>query len=373
MVEARTGEKDDHLTKETTSGWNYRVYVTHRPSDSLFFSLFADLGDDQASDIRGLRTSNRLGFSASWQVRNNWLLNMWYSKSGFDSDTDDEEDEYEIESFYTFRNGHSLEFALRHEVGEDIEDETEYRLTYNIPIKIKTEKRKDLGTIEGRIYDAQADGNPGLANVIVKCQGRTTVTDKDGSFILSPLVPGEHVLEIDRQSIGWDRVPKRKSPIVNSIKGMGETTNVEIGIADSCTLVGKVVVVSQNKKGVVKEGSDQKEQLALVGTGKAEDYSESKTLSNILVEVKAGEHVIRKLTDSEGMFRFEDLYPANWVLTVYDDRLPPYTYIENATEGFSLVPGQELMVTKKVLPKVRNIQMLVQGEKITTKKVKVTN
>lgn len=373
MVEARTGEKEDNLTNETTTGWNYRIYITHRPSSSLFFSLFADFGDDQASDIRGLRTSNRLGFSVSWQVQNNWLLNMWYSKSGFDSDTDDEEDEYEIESFYTFRNGHSLELSLRHEVREDDEDETEYQLTYRIPIKIKTEKRKDLGTIEGRIYDAQADGNPGLADVIVKCQGRTTVTDENGSFILSPLLPGEHVLEIDRQSIGWDRVPKMKSPIVNAIKGMGETTNVEIGITDSCTIAGKVVVAFQEKRGVVKEGSKQEENLSLVGTGKAEDYSDSRVLSNILVEVKAGDHVIRKLTDSEGDFRFVDLYPANWTLTVYDDSLPPYSYVENAKESLVLQAGQELMLTKRVLPKVRNIQMLVQGEKITSKKEKVSN
>ncbi len=373
MVEVRTGEKEDHLTNETTSGWNYRVYVTHRPSSSLFFSVFANFGDDLASDIRGLRTSNSLGFSFSWQVQNNWLLNMWYRKSGFDSDTDEEEDEYEIQSLYTFRNGHSLELALRHEVGEDIEDETEYWLSYNIPIKIKTEKKKDLGTIEGRIYDAQADGNPGLANVIVKCQGRTTVTADDGSFILSPLLPGEHVLEIDRQSIGWHRVPKMKSPIVSNIKGMGESTSLEIGIVDICTIAGKVVAVSQQEKGVDPAGDERDGSLSLVGTGKAEDYSASKVLPNILVEVKAGDHIIRKLTNSEGEFRFEDLYPANWVLTVYDDSLPPYTYVENAQEAIVLQPGQELMVTKRVLPKVRNIQMLVQGEKITSKKVKATN
>ncbi len=373
MVEARRGKRDDHLADETTRGWNYRVYVTHRPSSSLFFSVFANFGDDLASDIRGLRTSNSLGFFLSWQVRNNWLLNMWYRKSGFDSDTNEEEDEYEIQSLYTFRNGHSLEFALRHEVGEDIEDETEYRLTYNIPIKIKTEKRKDLGTIEGRIYDAQMDGNPGLADVIVKCQGRTTITAVDGSFILSPLIPGEHVLEIDRQSIGWNRVPNLQSPITNYIKGMGATTNIEIGIVDSSTIAGKVVAVSHQEKGVDPAGDEQKGSVSLVGTGRAEDYSTSKILPNILVEVKAGDHVIRKLTNSEGEFKFEGLYPANWALTVYDNSLPPYTYVENAKENLVLQPGQELMLTKRVLPKVRNIQMLVQGEKITSKKVKVTN
>ncbi|MBN1332721.1 MAG: hypothetical protein JW971_03070 [Synergistales bacterium] len=368
MVEIRRGEKKDHLADESTTGWNYRVFVTHRPSASLLLSLFADFGDDSIEDVRGLRTTSRLGFSAYWQIRENWLINFWYSKSRFDSDRYDEEDEYEIQSFYTFDNGHSLELALRHEIREDDEDETEFRLTYNIPIKIKTEKKKDLGSIEGRIYDAQIEGNPGIENIIVKCQGRTTLTDSDGAFILSPLLPGEHVLEIDRHSIGWNRVPVMQYPGVYEIKGMGETTHMEIGIADKCTLHGKVVAVAKQRTGIVPTGSEQEEALSLVGSGKAEEFSYSGALPNILVEVRTGNHAMRKFTDDDGEFRFENLYPADWVLTVYENSLPPQTYVENAQEFLVLEPGQEITLTKKVLPKVRSIKMLVKEEKITSKK-----
>jgi len=364
MAEIRRGEKDDHLTNETSRGWNYRIYITHRPSESLFFTLFGDFGDDQVSDIRGLRRSSRVGFSVSWQVRHDWLLNMWYSRSGFDSDTDTEEDEYEIESIHTLRNGHALELALRHQIREDEEDETEYQLTYRIPINIRTVRKKDLGTIEGRIYDTQVGNNQGLANVIVKCQGRTTVTANDGSFILSPLLPGQHVLEIDRQSIGWGRVPDTRIPIIADIVGMGETTNIEIGIVDSCVIAGKVTLVSDPQGEESVTDTYQNSGPALVGTGNAEDYSFSRGLPNILVEIKEGDHVIRRVTDSEGEFRFGDLYPADWILTIYDRSLPPHTYVENALQALSLTPGQEIQVTSRVLPKIRDVQMLVQGEKV---------
>lgn len=365
-LEVRRGEKEDFLNDETSRGWNYGIYITHRPSESLFFTLFGEFGDEETSGIRGMSSSNRAGFSVSWQIRRNWLFNFWYRRSGFGSDEDTEEDEFELESFYTFRNGHSLGLLVRHLMEEDNEDETEYQLIYSIPIKIRTELKKDLGTIEGRIYDAQLEDNPGIPGAILRCQGKTTVTDEDGAFILSPLLPGKHILHLDRQSIGWERVPNVPSPVVADINGMGEITNMEVGVVDSCVISGKITAMVSQKEGIVASDNSGKKELSLIGGNKDEDQSVSKKLPSVLVELKAGDNMIRKITDPEGEFIFENLYPAEWVLTVYEESLPPYTRIDKEQEVINVEAGQKVNVNRKLLPKVRNIQMLAEGEKITS-------
>ncbi|MGB2769902.1 MAG: carboxypeptidase-like regulatory domain-containing protein, partial [Candidatus Zixiibacteriota bacterium] len=106
--------------------------------------------------------------------------------------------------------------------------------------------------------------------------------------------------------------------------------------------------------------------LFVVGSGeeddsKGADVSKVRGLSNILVEVRCEEEVLRQLTDQKGRFSFEDLRPGKWTLTVYDHDLPAYHYLEDEQFQFDLKPGQEKDVTVRVLPRLRPIQIIDEG------------
>ena len=82
------------------------------------------------------------------------------------------------------------------------DDEAEYRITYSIPVGIKTVKKKNVGILRGRVYDGTVPGGAGLQNIIVRVGPEAVATGADGSFIFPALPPGPHRIYIDPKSIG---------------------------------------------------------------------------------------------------------------------------------------------------------------------------
>ena len=71
---------------------------------------------------------------------------------------------------------------------------------------------------------------------------------------------------------------------------------------------------------------------------------------------------LRRLTDRRGRFIFEDVRPGKWTLKVYEAGLPEYHYLEQNTFTFELKPGGKEEVLVRVLPKVRRIEIIEEGE-----------
>ena len=109
------------------------------------------------------------------------------------------------------------------------------------------------------------------------------------------------------------------------------------------------------------------ESLFLIGPGKEEGFEENdlrkgRGLGNTLVEITKGEEGLRQLTDEKGGFSFEDIRPGKWTLKIYDYDLPPHHYLEKEELRVELKPGEEKEVTVKVLPRLRPIQIIEEGE-----------
>jgi hypothetical protein len=71
---------------------------------------------------------------------------------------------------------------------------------------------------------------------------------------------------------------------------------------------------------------------------------------------------VRQLTDPKGVFSFDDLRPGQWRVKVYDYDLPPYHYLEEEEFQIDLKPGEKKEITVRVLPRLRPIQIIEEGE-----------
>ena len=71
---------------------------------------------------------------------------------------------------------------------------------------------------------------------------------------------------------------------------------------------------------------------------------------------------MRRLTNREGRFEFEEVRPREWTLKIYEDNLPKYHYFERDTFNFELKPGERKEILVKVLQKKRPINIIEEGE-----------
>jgi hypothetical protein len=92
------------------------------------------------------------------------------------------------------------------------------------------------------------------------------------------------------------------------------------------------------------------------------------TLSNMLVRLEREDEILRRLTDRQGEFSFEDLRPGKWKLVVDDSNLPVHNQLEFNELEFDLKPGDFEMELIRVLPKRRRIQFLDRNDNIIQEK-----
>ena len=81
-------------------------------------------------------------------------------------------------------------------------------------------------------------------------------------------------------------------------------------------------------------------------------------LSNTLLEITDGKEIIRKLTDEDGSFSFEDMRPGKWAIKIYGDNLPVHHYLEIIEFTVDLTAGEAKEFTIRVLPLDRTIHIL---------------
>jgi len=326
---------------------SYSVYGFFQPVDWQTYSLFTRFGHNVYTDT--LTRTSSWGLSTNWKIKRKLNINVSYQKNITDSNNKQEQDNLFSIITYTLPNNHSLALRGRWmKYKEGTEKETSLYLSYTIPLRIPVGKKKRIGVMKGKIYDGEKPEKPSLPNVILTANGATAVTNRNGQFIFPALKPGNYYLQVEKGSIGLQRTTSEKIPMI-TIKG-GETTEVEIAVVTSCRVSGKIIIYAPRSEMVDKERFD------------LENLKEIGGLANILVEVSRRDEILRQLTDEKGRFSFEDLRPGNWRLKVHEEELPPHHYLEKKDFQFELKPGEQKEFVIKVLPRIRPIQIIEEGE-----------
>lgn len=373
-----SGSREDTLTGLTDRVNRYSLYSSYRPSARDSYSIAAQFGDGLYSTAR----LNSIGFYGQWKFTDQLTCALLYDINKAGSISRPDVNQLSFNSSYVFDDGSRVELRWRDLGGisgtKNGSVYLSYERSFGLPIGIKT----NTGGIKGRITDAEAAGNPGIARAIVIANGVKAVSDAKGNFEFKSLTVGKCSVSVDKSSIGLERVATIKLPATVDIV-RNKSAKLELSVTRSASLTGKISIwsrgVAVNIVGGDGIASPNTGNVFVEGDGAGSKGSESAPaaraeadgtgmiegagLGNMLVEMASDTGlVVRTLSNEKGLFSFEDLVPGKYKLRVYDNNLPVFHEMEQKQLDISLEPGGKANVVFKVIPILRSVEMLDSGE-----------
>jgi len=348
QVYAERGTLYDYLVQHEHLIARYSTYLFFRATPRQTYSLFASTG-------QGLLTASperqqSFGGSAQWLLGHSLRLNVQLSRNVTEIDTGRHVDSVYSTIAYTSSRGNELALTARVAKHND-PDQTEasVMVTYSIPFGLPVGRKTAVGVLKGRVHDIEDPSSPGMSRVVLTAGDATAVTDRNGEFVFPSLLPGNHLLRIQQQSIGFDRVTTQVFPVLVEVR-KGETTVVDIGVVRAGSVSAKVAVYGASTGNVTTDDKDV-----------ARDFTEVAGLEGALVEISNGTETFRRTTDNNGAVAFDHVRPGRWTLKVYGDNLPPHHYLEVPESVLDVPPGGQQVASIRVLPRRRPVQFIDSG------------
>ena len=357
------GESRDNLTHQSAKLERYTLSTCFKPTDGQSHSAYLQYRDDSYS----------AGINSSLQIGEKTFSHLNFRINHYQESYHESQNIFEIGLSHSWPNEHKISLQGRYTSYRNSEkkDETALMIQYTVPFRLPVGRKKNIGVVKGSVYDEETKES--MPDVIIRTNGATAVTDRDGNFTFPSLKPGTYYLNIDRARIGLNRITAQKNPIEVTVES-GKETRVEIGITQPAILSGQIMLYQfennhSNDSGAEKGGNNTTNHC-VVGGGDNNNGSlnngETKLvkaygLANILLELTNGSEIKRYVADKKGYFRFEELRPGKWTLKVYHANLPDYHYLEEDTFAIELKPGDGKEILVKALPKKRFIRIMEEG------------
>lgn len=364
------GFSRNNLADSRTILGRYSLSASIRPGAKQSYSIYAGYGHSKYSEDP--RKSGDLGMAARWHITKDLDMSLNYHMSGAPSLL---ENTYRILSYslyYMLPNRHMITMKTSVWGGKGSHrTDSSILLSYSIPTPIPMGRKQTVGTVKGRVYDAEDPHQSGLPNVIITADGVAAVSNGRGDFEFPSLKPGTYSLQVDAKSIGLGRVTEGRSPFVVTVEG-GRTARLDIGVVRSSSIKGEVLMFDLEPNGgtsgietgsVEDSESEAKAGPMLVGLGKGRDLPHgARGLPDVLVEITNGEYYLTQFTTSGGQFNFSGLRPGHWTVRVYPEDLPHYYFLEVEEMVADLAAGDEGLMTFRILPRQRRINIMDKGE-----------
>jgi hypothetical protein len=337
----------------------YSVYANFNPSYKHSYSVYTRIG--HSSFTGSPERTKSLGISGSWQIKKRISLGINYRWDESISDRSRRQNDWFSTLSYSLPKNHLLVFRSQWSESEEGSGKGfSFLTTYNIPLEIPLSKKNNTGVLKGKVYDGEGSNQIPVPNVILTTPGATAITNNRGEFIFPSLPLGTYALQLERSSIGLDRIPAEKFPLLIEVNP-GKATEVEIAVVRSCRISGRMRFLpsAPDKK---QSGEQIRFGDSLLWIGPSEKEDLITRLGNTLVELTDGRENLRQPTDRNGGFVFEDIRPGKWVLKICADNLPSQYYLEQKEFQIKLKPGEKKEVLVQVLPRLRPIQIIEEGE-----------
>ncbi|MCL6590269.1 MAG: hypothetical protein K6U80_09980 [Firmicutes bacterium] len=362
-----TGAYEDLLNADTDLVYLLNsLILNYTPNPDQSYSLYTNIGDSNYTKTPN--ANNMIGVSATLRLKNNFNLNLEYQKNHLFTENTLSSECFTLNLSY---NVNRYDFRLHNSLISNSDRDDFYgsfRAAYSIPCRVPISKRADLGALKGRVYEAGQPGNPGIAGVILRINGVSTVTDQEGEFSFASIPPGVYSIAIDKALIGLNLVPVEKLPLIVEVK-QGEDKTIAIEMVKAGRVKGKMVILGPDQEhqsnsfladsGKLFSVQDNNQLSAGLDSG---ELKERRALTNIIVELTDGNELFRQATGENGQFSFEGIRPGKWSLKAYDNNLPPHYYFEQPEFEIDLNPDEEKEVIFKAIPEVRPVQIIDEGE-----------
>ncbi|MGE5558833.1 MAG: hypothetical protein ACM3WV_09500 [Bacillota bacterium] len=326
------------------------------------YSLYASIGDPDFL-LNGEGT-NMAGFSGSWRINEGFDFNLYYQIKKFLLYAEEKSVYYNFN--YTAPSGLSVRMGNRWtKYEEDDHMDGWFLLICAVPLDLPAGK-KPAGAIRGKVYDGEGPARTPVRNAVIRANGFYAVTDKNGEYSFPSLAPGTYCVWMEKCPLGPDKISLAKSPVMIKVE-KGSSKTMDFAMVTSCRISGKITFYTLDPEkdggkkydaaggGLLVLGADQDNGL------QEESLVEAGILANILVEIASGEEAFQQLTDENGCFSFSDLRPGKWTVKISGANLPPNSYLEKEEITVDLKPGEETMLDARVLPLVRQVEMIDEG------------
>lgn len=256
----------------------------------------------------------------------------------------------DVQARYTSTEG--VLWTARGSAGLGETPEVSGLIMVSVPFRAPIGRNLEAGRIQGRVYDADAPDQPGIAGVTLRTGGVVAVSDRDGSFTFGQLPPGQHRIEVDRASLGLHRVGVGAIPVpVEVLAGASQT--VTIGATAAAKLSGCVLQV-----GAPALSSAQAIGLAGDGSGGGD-----RRLPGIGVVLESGTERVLRNADDQGCFAVGGLRPGEWTASVAPADIPAFFTLPTPGRA-ALTPGGSGVADVILQPRVRPI-LITEGGTLT--------
>jgi len=208
---------------------------------------------------------------------------------------------------------------------------TDFLLSYSIPFAMPVMRRGDVGTLRGRVFDAETAA--GVKGAVLRLDGITVATNARGEFRFPAVSQGPHQLSLERGPASADvqQVPATFLPPEVVVSG-GDPTVMDIALVRSGVI--EVRVSMRNSEESVARGA-----------------------AGVLVLFESGDTVLRRLTDSNGYARIGGIPPGTWSIRVASDTIPAGYQPETEGASLGLAPGETATTDIVLVPERREIRM----------------
>jgi len=361
-VAAEAGRTEDHLANKRSRVQQYRLSAFYTPGTRQSYSTFIEYRDDGGSRAEKDRRLTA-GLTGSWRLTDRTAVVLAGRTTGFDRAHDGSRDVLELRVTHLMANKSSLHLAARRTSwrGADRGDESAVMLEYRLPFGVPLRRKKTIGAVKGRVYDVQT--GRGLADTVLRLNGATAVSDRNGHYAFPAVRPGKYYVRVDRRSIGIGKVADKRMPHPVAVAGATDS-KVDIGFVPSARLSGRVVLYRRKDGGVgpvVPPGNRGDAVARSLTTGRPPELVEDGGVPNVVVELADGQEVLRCMTDARGRFSFETVRPGRWTLRAHPSDLPDHRRLEADTLEAELAPGQAKTMQFSVVPISRPVLVIESG------------
>lgn len=328
------GQQKDYITHRSTHMLQrYYAYLSKDFTDFLKAYIFYDGGNINYYDVRPWR--NGYGGAFSYRFAPMGFMSLFFQKVKHTCDSLDV-NQYILNCNYTFKNLHRIDgMAQYYKYNTRFPNETLVVLSYTIPFSVPVAYRKDIGHLNGCVYDTWNDRL--VAGAIVNCGKSQTSSQADGSFAFSCLPCGEQFPEIALLPDNLIEEVNTKSSL--EIVG-GKMTSLCISVVPSCSIEGEVILYAYKDMFAAFIDPSNAEIIPLNGLDGV----------RIAIANENQQEIYSSITNKKGEFHFPKLRPGEWHIKFFTDQIPPLHELNMNNLILTILPEETKKITFKVTP-----------------------
>jgi hypothetical protein len=211
-----------------------------------------------------------------------------------------------------------------------------FRVDYVIPLGLPL--RQTAGTGRLRVSLRNGDTGGAQANYLVQIAGQSLLSNRDGVADFSGIKPGEYYLTVASESLGPGRTIVPALPLRVSITA-GRRMQVNVTVVRTASIKG-VLQLFQPASNTLTAQQDQRPALVPAAG-----------VAGAVLELLGNGDRRVAVTDLHGRFAFEETPPGNWRIRVVQVDVPPFYQVAERELTVGLVPGKDIDVVLRVVPK----------------------